>query len=169
MGDFEVTDLASAERVMKRIGSLQKEIVDKKEQAAVMKADIDAWLKSETEEAESKLLYYQAKIQPFITNQIAGTNKKSISLPSGRAGFRAVPPSITYMGKPIDNKDIALVERVMKFKPDCVKKVESVDWANLKKTLNVVIDKVCDENGEILDGFKAEQQEPKFYVSVKGE
>jgi hypothetical protein len=49
---------------------------------------------------------------------------------------------------------------------DYIKVKETADWANLKKAIQVVGDKVVDENGEIVDGVLAVERPPTFEVEV---
>ena len=47
-----------------------------------------------------------------------------------------------------------------------IKVKESPDWANLKKTIQVVDNKVVDENGEVVEGITVVDRPPTFEVEV---
>ena len=47
-----------------------------------------------------------------------------------------------------------------------IKIKESPDWANLKKSINVVGNKAVDENGEVVEGITVVEKPPVFEVEV---
>ena len=49
---------------------------------------------------------------------------------------------------------------------DYIKVKETADWANLKKAIQVVGDKVVDENGEVVEGITVVDRPPVFEVEV---
>ena len=93
-------------------------------------------------------------------NRLKNSKRKSVSLPSGKFGYRKQPPKITH-------DDTILLAFAKESAPQFVKVKESVDWAGLKKSCVIDQDKMIDENGEVLPGITIEQQEPKFYVDTK--
>jgi len=56
-----------------------------------------------------------------------------------------------------------LKERNMK---DYIKVKETADWANLKKSINVIGNKAVDENGELVEGITVVDRPPVFEVEV---
>lgn len=164
---FVIDDLAKAEWAMKKIAERQKEILDKKEQAAKMRADVDEWLKKETEEQTDSINYFTSLLQPFVTKQIKNSKKKSINLPSGKAGYRAGTKIWNFNGTAIDKKSPEFIDYVGGAAPDFVKTERSVDWAGLKKTLTDNNGMILSADGEILDKLQVQQNEPTFYISMK--
>lgn len=167
---FAVDDLAKAEWTLKKIVERQKEIAEKSEQAKRMKADyvdeVDKWLQGEVETLNGEIAFFEGQLEPFIIGELekSGGRKKSVSLPSGKCGYRKGRTLIRFGGEEANGKSEKLTEWAKENCSDCVKVTEAVDWAMLKKRLDVLDDGRVMIDGEVLDGFSAEVEEARFYV-----
>ena len=165
---FEVTDISSANWTIRKILEHQAAIDEVKAQADKMKTEIEEWLQSETEEHQKSVDSLSALLSPFVVSQIEGTKKRSIKLPSGTAGFRKGSVTFTLEGEKVDKKSEQLLKFVKYHKLDeYIITEEYVDWASLKKSLNVTDDgKVISADGEVFDVMAATQEPDKFYVQA---
>ena len=169
---FIVDNFSKAEWAARKIVEQQANIQNKTEEARKMKEDyaaiVDEWLKSETEDAQKDIDSLQAKLIPFVSEQIEGKKKKSIKLPSATAGFKKSGAKFTIGGEKVDGKSEQLLEIVKKHNLDeYIITKEYVDWYKLKKTLNVVSDGVVvSQDGEILQNIEAEPETDVFYVKA---
>ena len=165
---FEVTDISSANWTVRKILEHQAAIDEVKAQADKMKTEIEEWLQSETEEHQKSVDSLSALLSPFVVSQIEGTKKRSIKLPSGTAGFRKGSVTFTLEGEKVDGKSEQLLALVKQRQlEDYVVVKESVDWAGLKKSLNITEDgKVISPDVELLEAMTATQEPDKFYVQA---
>ena len=163
---FVVDDLSKAEWAMKKIAEKESKIAELKEQALKMHADIDIWLKGETEQLDSDKTYFQLSLQPYIDEQLKDSNKKSIKLPSGTVGYRKGTQQFNYQGNEITSTSPAFVEFIEKNNPDYIETTKKVKWADFKKTLKVDNGKAITADGEILEDITVQQSEDTFYVKA---
>lgn len=173
--DFIIDDLSKAEWATKKIIKYQNDIQSKIEQARKMKdnylAEVDNWLKSETEDAQRNIDSLSAMLQPFIENELAGKKKRSINLPSGRAGFKKGNTTFYYGNDKASKDNQQLLAFLLDNHYNEYVKTEiseSVDWGNFKKQLAVTDDGnvVIASTGEIIDVMTANQEPDKFYVQA---
>lgn len=166
--EFIIDDLSKAEWTMKKIAHLKNKIADKQAQAAKMKADIDSWLLTETEHHTNDIAYFEGLLQPFVVEQLKDSKKKSISLPSGKIGFKAGNKNFMFAGKKVEKTLPELIKFIKETNPEFIETKETVKWGDLKKTLTVT-DKgvVVTSDGEIVTDMTVEQGDPKFYIEVK--
>ena len=162
---FVVDDLSKAEWAMKKIAEKESKISELKEQALKMHADIDIWLKGETEKFESDKIYFQLSLQPYVDEQLKDSKKKSLKLPSGTVGYRKGTQKFKYKGNDITAKSPEFIEFIEKNSPDYIETVKNVKWADFKKTLKIDGDKVISQDGEILD-ITVQQSEDTFYAKA---
>lgn len=174
---FVVDDPVKAQWVMEKIIDHKHKIAEKEAEAAAMKAphekrikDVDAWLESEKEQEQRGIDWLEMLLREYAQANITG-KKKSINLPSGRIGFRAVPKEYSWNGKKVTNSMPELIEFVERSSPEFIQSKKTVDWATFKKTLTLDEKTNCvvTVDGEVIEGMSIKQLDPKFYVETKGD
>ena len=166
---FTVKDASSAEWVMEKIAEKQAEIAEMTRQRDKMLARYNEWYTAGTEALNGDIAYFEKLLADWAREELAEGKAKSISLPSGRVGFRAAAPKVTFAGAPVDKTSAAFVTLTKQVAPEYVETKESVKWADFKKTLTLAENgAVVTESGEILPDMKWEAQDPTFYAPVKG-
>ena len=166
---FTVKDASSAEWVMEKIAEKQAEIAEMTRQRDKMLARYNEWYATGTEALNGDIAYFEKLLADWAREELAEGKAKSISLPSGRIGFRAAPAAVTFVGTPVDKTNAAFVAMVKKSAPEYVETKESVKWADFKKTLTLAEEgKVISADGEVLTEMAWSQPEPTFYANVKG-
>ena len=119
-------------------------------------------LKKAEEDLEKKTAYLKSQLEQYFDSVEKRRTKTQevYKLPSGTLRRK-------YPGPQLKRNDDALVkwlkERNMN---DYIKVKEKADWANLKKAIQVVGDKVVDENGEVVEGITVVDRPPTFEVEV---
>ena len=105
-------------------------------------------------------------LRSIVERKTKGTGKKSLSLPSGRAGFRSVEPSFFFHGEKADaNNRLFVTEIDANGNSPFIKRKPVLDWAAMKKTLRIADDgSVCTDDGELIDGLTAQSNPDRFYV-----
>lgn len=166
---FTVKDASSAEWVMEKIAEKQAEIAEMTRQRDKMLARYNEWYAAGTEALNGDIAYFEKLLADWAREELAEGKAKSISLPSGRVGFRAAAPKVTFAGAPVDKTSAAFVTLTKQVAPEYVETKESVKWADFKKSLTLAENgAVVTESGEILPDMKWEAQDPTFYATVKG-
>lgn len=166
---FTVTDASSAEWVMGKLAEKQAEIAEMGRQRDKMLARYNEWYEKGVSALTGDIAYFEKLLADWAREELAGGKAKSISLPSGRVGFRAAPAAVTFVGTPVDKTNVAFVAMVKKSAPEYVETKESVKWGDLKKTLTFADGgKVISADGEVLTEMAWTQPEPTFYATVKG-
>lgn len=165
---FVVDSLSKAEWAMKKIAKIRAEIEKKREQAAIMKADVDEWLTNETTEAKRSLAYFEALLQSYAVNELAGGKKKSLTLPSGKIGFRSGATRFTFGDTEAGAKNQALTDYLVSQDAwDYLDKKISVKWNDFKRSLHIMNDgRVVDETGTVLEGMRAQRCDDEFFVKT---
>lgn len=173
---FIVDSLSNADRAIKKIIAAQDAIRLKTKEANEMKKEpleeinrVNGWLKEEIEKAQQDIDYFSAMLMPFVAEQIEGKKKRSIDLPSGRAGFKKGNTTFYYGNDKASKDNQQLLEFLVDNSyTDYIKTeiIETVDWAGLKSSLAVTEDGnvVIVDTGEILDLMHVEQEPDKFSV-----
>ena len=119
-------------------------------------------MKKAEEDLEKKTAYLRSQLEQYFDSVEKRRTKTQevYKLPSGILRRK-------YPGPQFKRDDDALVkwlkERNMK---DYIKVKETADWASLKKAVQVVSDKVVDENGEVVEGITVVDRPPVFEVEV---
>ena len=163
--EFIIDDLAKAEWAMKKISAAQNKISELNEQSAKMKSDIDKWLEGELKPLTDEIEHFQAKLMPFINEQLKDSKKKSVNMPSGKAGYRKGGVSFSYKGNKITSNSPEFIEYVKENNPNYIETTDTVKWAEMKKDLKIENGKAITGDGEILD-IDVNQEEDKFYVKA---
>lgn len=119
-------------------------------------------LKKAEEDLEKKTAYLRSQLEQYFNNVEKRRTKTQevYKLPSGTLRRK-------YPGPQFKRDDEKLVkwlkDRQMN---EYIKVKESPDWANLKKAIQVVGDKVVDETGEVVEGITVVERPPVFEVEV---
>ena len=96
---------------------------------------------------------------------IDGSDKKSVKLPSGKAGFRKTQPTFTYHGAKADGDNKEFVERLIREKSEFIYYKPKLDWATMRKQLSIVGSAVYNKSdGEYIEGMSGEYQPDTFYI-----
>ena len=178
--DVLIAEIVKKQRQIDIIESNAKKI--KEAQITKITKDIDEWLTKETDPLKAELESLKAVLAPYVEEELKGKKAKSISLPSGRAGFQkgstvfAIADCGVYHAEAcakLDGKSPRLLEIVQQHGlTDYVatKEVTYTDWLRLKKSLNVTEEgKVITAEGEILPELTARVEPDRFYVKAATE
>lgn len=95
---------------------------------------------------------YFAKVPHKITK-----TEENYRLPSGKLVLKHRNPDL-------EMDEEKLLEWVRKEHPEYIKRVESVDWGNFKKTLKIAGETVTDEDGVIVPYIKAVERPDEFTI-----
>jgi hypothetical protein len=165
---FIVDDLSKAEWIVKKINKLQNDIDYVKNEAKKMLATeqlkIETWAQNEILEKQDSINFFKTKLQPFAEQQLKDSKKKSFKLPSGTVGFRAGATKFKINDVDVSNDSEDLIKFTKSSYPNLIKTKTTVDWAELKKNLQIVDEKVITTDGEIVENMTFETEENKFYV-----
>lgn len=126
---FEVKDLDTANWAVSKVVDANARIAARKAQADEYKAKIDAWLDRANADDERTIEFFEAELRPFVQQEVARSNKKSVKLLEATAGFRDSGGSVE-----IEDEE-ALIAYLESFAPELVRVKKSVDKAELKKRL----------------------------------
>ena len=164
---FEVTDTASAEWCMEKLAEKAAERQQVEEQYQKMIARYEKWRADSLEKLDSDEAYFNQLLAPWAAEQLEGTKKKSITLPSGRVGFRAGSKAFMLNGEKAASTNPGLLEFVKGADSSFIETKESVRWGDYKKTLKVAPDgQVITADGEIVPDMVVEVGPARFYVEV---
>ena len=101
--------------------------------------------------------YFASRVDEGFTK--ATKTQTSYKLPTGKLVLKKRNPDFV-------RKDDELLPWLKKNHPDLVKVEESPNWAELKKTVNVVGDGVATTDGEMIPGVKVVPKDDVFEVEV---
>ena len=175
--DVLIAEIVGKQWQIDNIESNAKKI--KEAQIAYITQKIDEWRDKETEPLRLELETLKAMLLPFVEEELKGKKAKSISLPSGRAGFQkgstvfAIADPGVYPAEAcakLDGKSPRLLEIIQAHKLNdyvVTKEHTYTDWLRLKKSLNVTEEgKVVTQEGEILPELTATVEPDRFYVKA---
>ncbi len=164
---FTVTDAASAEWCMEKLAekAAAREQVETQYQKMVKR--YEKWRTDSLARLNDDENYFYQLLAPWVAEQLAGSKKKSITLPCGRVGFRAGGKTFRLNGEKVVNTSPDLLQFVKQANAEFVDVKESVKWGDYKKTLQVAKDgRVVTADGEIIPGMSVEVEPAKFYAEV---
>lgn len=165
MGKVDSSYLTSdveAEAILVRINKRNKVKESKQKDAAAWHAKVDKWLDAILTSIDQANESDENMLKTYAEDRLKNSKRKSVSLPSGKFGFRKGQPKI-------EHQDDVLLQYAKEANPKYVKVKESLDWSGLKKACVIDQDKMIDENGEVLPGITIHPAEQTFYVNVKEE
>lgn len=116
-------------------------------------------------EAEDDVAFFEGILRGYFADRVdAGFTKATktqtaYKLPSGKLILKRQEPTF-------ERKDDELIPWLKKNSPEMVKVKEEPNWAELKKTVNIVGDSIATKDGEVIPGVKVTEREDKFVVEV---
>ena len=172
MDHFIVDDLSKAEWTVRKINDKQSQLTALDNAAKSMKLaysqQVDQWLEKESDDLQTEIDNLSALLRPFVESQLADKKKKSINLPSGKAGFSKQQPQFFISDQKVDGKSDQLLQLVKSHNLNFIVTNEYVDWASFKKSLTITDDnKVVTKDGEILEELTVKVEPDKFYVKSR--
>ena len=163
--DGELVDQQDADWALRKIGHIEASM--KRDEADAEEAiyRISTWLRMRQESYENAKIFFKRGLAAFLQRTLTG-KAKSIKLMNGTIGHRSQGPSIV-------KDDDALLQWVYDAGlTEFIKVKESVDWAELKKCLDLkgqeavfVRNIPFDPYGEVIACISVEQQPDKFYAT----
>lgn len=157
---FSVNDIRSAEWCLKRIRWCEKKKADAQEFVKAEKQRLDEYLSKVNSEQDASIDYFTELLQPYAMQELEGSKKRTIELPSGKLSFRKQAPLFEVA-------DEELMEFVKEQAPEYVQIKESVDWKNFKATLTVTEDGRCvTEDGQLVPGVTVTERPDSFLVKA---
>ena len=159
---FKVDSIQSAEWCLKKIAWHQKKKAQALEFFQNELAKLEAYLEQVNADHDSSIAYFTGLLKPYAAQELDGTSKKTVKLPSGNLSFKKLPPVFV-------KNDEELVEFLRPRFPEYVKVKEEPDWKNFKKTCIFDGGKVIiPETGEIVP-VTSEEKEDSFTVKVNAD
>lgn len=146
---FVIDDIKKADWAMGKINLERKKMAQNEELVQARIEQLQAWLKKQNESSEGTIAFFENLLVPFVKEQIKGSRKKSINLPSGTVGFKKSTKTT--------KDDAAIMEFVKNNYSEYIKVKESVDMAEFKKACKVVDGKLITVEGEVVPGYQVEE------------
>ncbi len=147
-----------------------RQLTEKKE-ASIQLAEteierIKTWLEEVNGELQSSIDFFTSLLAAYHRQVLEQDPKaKTIKLPYGQLKMRAQQPEF----RRDNDKLLAWMKRewVSEMQEDFIKTIESPNWAELKKYLEIAGDKMVDPGtGLVVDGVEVIEREAKFSVEV---
>lgn len=163
MGKVDSSYLTSdveAEAILVRINKRNKVKESKKKDAAAWHAKVDKWIEAIITSIDEANKSDENMLKTYAEDRLKNSKRKSVSLPSGKFGFRKQPPKI-------EKDDAALLDYCDHYQSEFIKVKKTVDWAGLKKSCTLDGNHYVTKDGEVLPGVTVTEQDPKFTVEVK--
>lgn len=157
---FTVRDIRSAEWCLKRIAWHQKHKADALAFVESEKAKLDEYLAKVNSEENGSIEYFTELLKPFAMEQLQGSKKKTVTLPSGSLSFKKQSPEFV-------KNDDELLAFAKESVPEFVKIKESVDWGEMKKTCSIAGNRLVTADGEIVQGVIINKRDDTFTVKIK--
>lgn len=147
---FKVTDLQSAEWVLKKLKYIKSQY---EEQQAYIKSEKDN-IKTYEEKIEAKYqddkAFFESLLQEYVDARVEEDPKFKLKTMSGTASYGKDKQDWIY------DEEALLKDLKDKNLNDFIKVSEKVNKVDLKKALTIAGDVVVDANGEVIDGIKIE-------------
>lgn len=157
---FTVRDISSAEWCLKRIAWHQKHKADALAFVESEKAKLDEYLAKVNSEENGSIEYFTELLKPFAMEQLQGSKKKTVNLPSGSLSFKKQSPEFV-------KNDEELLAFAKESVPEFVKIKESVDWGEMKKECIIAGNRLVTKDGEIVQGVTVNERDDTFTVKIK--
>jgi hypothetical protein len=159
---FKIDDKKQAEWALRKIKALKSQIEENNEIVQEEIFRLENWLQTQNKTAENSIKFFEGLLREFLTKENQKDHKiKSIKLPHGTFKFKKQQPEF------IKDENVLVEWLKTSNKHSLIKVKETADWINLKRTVDVVEDKLVDtETGEILQGVTVVEREDKFEVVV---
>lgn len=167
---FIVNDLESASEAGRRIAYFNDKkaeidsIIESQLKPFLDKIErIKQWGVEAKQEYDEKQSFYANQLEFFIRNEVAEQleagkkPKKTVKLPYGSISLKKQQPEFV--------KDEEVLLGYAK-EAGFVKVKESTDWAELKKSCQIVEDKLISPDGEVIPGVSVVEREDKFELKM---
>lgn len=112
---------------------------------------LQIWLEKMNKEQQNSIDFFELKLAPYLESEIAGSKKKSVTLPNGVVGYRKKTNTI--------KNDAEIFDFVKNNYSEYIKTEEKVDLASFKKACSVVDGKLITEDGEVVPGYTVEESQ----------
>jgi uncharacterized coiled-coil protein SlyX len=164
---FRIETKEQAIWAMRKIAAIER---GRQESRAAAQAEIEriqAWLAEEEKRADQAREYLDYLLEDYHRRQLEENPRaKTIKLPHGELQLRAQQPEF-------HRDETVVMAWAMKNRPEFVVQppppAPKLDWANLKKKIQVVDGKVIDsETGEVIPGITVVERPPKFQIKLSG-
>lgn len=163
-------DMPAAEFLIDAISKHQQAIENARSVANAIiearKQEVSVWLDKAVATEQAQIDRLEPLLRNIVERKTKGTRLKSISLPSGRAGFRSVEPTFYFHGEKANASNSLFVATIAcKGDSPFIHSAPVLDWTAMKKSLHVASDgTVCTEDGEIIKGLTATINPDRFFV-----
>ena len=164
---FVVDGLEKLSWVMRKVAYYQKEIDEVNALSELEIERINKWKEKKLQELESSKNFLSNKAFDYHEKVLMqDPKKKSISTPYGKVKSTTRKPSV----EKVNEEELKAYVRVNKPYLLEVQQLEKLNWADLKKQLNIVeVDgnvMVLDEDGQVVNGVSVKQGETTFKVEI---
>lgn len=158
---WRIKSIGEADWAMDKIRAARLEIAQTKEYYEHKKLLIDAHVKSQTENLEKEIAFFEWKLKEYAAEYIKGKKSKTMKLAGGTCSFTKARPAFAM------NED-TLLAFVKENAPEYVVVKESINWNEYKKTLDYAADgKMVTEDGEVVPGLSYTIGEDTFSVKTE--
>lgn len=157
---FKIKDLDAANWALRKIAAYKKKQVEIKELAEAERFRIDSWEKSENENIERGIAYFEGLLTEYLMEQRKKDPKFKISTPYGKVSTRKQQPKWEYDEKTVIEflKSVGMNE--------LIRIKEELNKVDLKKTVTVEDGKAIIQ-GVVLPGINIYDQPDKVVVEVE--
>lgn len=90
----EPKDLATATKLIYAVRTLERKLLQEKETAHQLKAEIDAHLNHKREQLGGQIVYLTGVLRGYAQVELHGKKERSIDTVAGRMGFRRLPDRV---------------------------------------------------------------------------
>ncbi|WP_371378798.1 host-nuclease inhibitor Gam family protein [Sporomusa aerivorans] len=161
---FVIDTMDRADWAVRKIGVYQQKIDEIQALAESRIKHIQDWAEKETQGNLQQIAFFESLIRPFAEQQLKGSKKRSLNLPSGTVGFRKGGTKFFIDGELVSRKNEKLTKWVKENAVSFLVIKEEADWDELKKTITVLAGKAATADGEVIPGVVANEQPDSFYV-----
>ena len=162
---FVVDNDMKAEWVLSKIRRIRADQKKDKDELTRQMQFYKDQMDSIDKQADSDVEFFESMLTPYFAERMeSGFTKQTktqitYKLPTGKMMLKHQAPEF-------ERKDDELLPWLKANRPDLVKVKEEPNWAELKKTVNVVGDSIATKDGEVIPGVKVIEREDKFEVEV---
>jgi Bacteriophage Mu Gam like protein. len=159
---FKVTDLKSADWVLRKLNAIQSNIDANKKFAEEERQRLDFWEQSENKKHTDDIAYFESLLGEYLRILRENDPKAKISTPHGTVSTRKQQPHWVY-------DDSVLSELEEKGMTDFIRIKKEVDKKTLKKAVSVTEDgHVVNADGELINGINVLQVGEKLVIKGGG-
>lgn len=162
---FVITDLESLNWALRKVHSYNSDLKEIQTVANSERERINKWEQSESKNINQSIEFFTNLIAEYHAKVLADDpKKKTLSTPYGKS------KSTTSKAAPEKVDESQLLQFVEDNELPFVELKKSLKWYDLKKTLQIVeiegVQKIVDENGQVVPGVQVKQQTTTFKVEV---